>query len=263
MLELSRYAMQRKRPAGKPLMAQNWRRLLFLHFDCDPEEIQALLPSGLTVDTFATSVAPSIGPSVGSKEGEAAMKERAWVGLVPFYMEDVAVLRPTRLPIGSFPETNVRTYVYDENGTPGVWFFSLDAVSGSAGMGGRLLYSLPYHRASMQMTPRGGHVVYTGQRRKQPHPGYKLECSFDPSFAPVEPGTLEYFLIERYVLFTERRGRILSGQVHHLPYTVAKADFQVRHDALIHAAGIRPRPFVHGLYCPGVDVEIYGLNRTP
>jgi uncharacterized protein YqjF (DUF2071 family) len=44
-------------------------------------------------------------------------------------------------------------------------------------------------------------------------------------FAMAEPGSLEFFLVERYVLFsTDRRGRIHSGRVHHAPYEAAPAE---------------------------------------
>jgi len=56
---------------------------------------------------------------------------KTYLGLVPFFMKKV---RPRFLPavpwLSNFLELNVRAYVHDENGRPGVWFFSLDyAVS--------------------------------------------------------------------------------------------------------------------------------------
>jgi len=89
-------------------MYQRWRRLLFLHWDWDVAAVQATLPAGLTVDPW---------------EG------RAWLGVVPFRMEGV---RPRFLPamggLSNFPELNVRTYVRDERGRAGVWFYSLDCA---------------------------------------------------------------------------------------------------------------------------------------
>ncbi|MEO6787989.1 MAG: DUF2071 domain-containing protein, partial [Chthoniobacteraceae bacterium] len=39
--------------------------------------------------------------------------------------------------------------------------------------------------------------------------------------APAEPGTLEFFLIERYVLFSsDREGTLHEGRVHHAPYRI-------------------------------------------
>ena len=44
------------------------------------------------------------------------------------------------------------------------------------------------------------------------------------ALGPSVPGTLEHFLIERYLLFTERRGVPHRGQVHHAPYAVQRAE---------------------------------------
>ncbi|MGE9270967.1 MAG: DUF2071 domain-containing protein, partial [Verrucomicrobiales bacterium] len=87
-------------------MSQRWSKLLFLHWRVDPAWIAHRLPPGLYVDTF---------------EGEA------WLGIVPFFMGRI---RPTGLlplpGISWFHELNVRTYVHDQRGIPGVWFLSLD-----------------------------------------------------------------------------------------------------------------------------------------
>ena len=78
-------------------MFHEWRDLLFLHFATEPEPIQALLPPGLTLDTFPDEMG----------------RERAWVGLVPFRMQGVRLRGLPPLPgTHAFPETNVRTYVH-------------------------------------------------------------------------------------------------------------------------------------------------------
>ena len=70
-------------------LTQQWQRLTFVHWRYDPADVQAILPDGLTVDTFDGS---------------------AWVGLVPFHMIDVRPpFIPTLHPITTFPETNIRT----------------------------------------------------------------------------------------------------------------------------------------------------------
>src|ERR687889_214343 len=71
------------------------------------EQVQALLPHGLTVEPYDGS---------------------AWVGLVPFRIEVRAPHLPAVPWASRFPETNVRTYVTDSTGRSGIWFFSLDAA---------------------------------------------------------------------------------------------------------------------------------------
>ena len=56
------------------------------------------MPAGLEVDTFA---------------------DKAWVGLVAFRMERIRLPGTPGVPyFGTFPETNVRTYVVDRDGRP-------------------------------------------------------------------------------------------------------------------------------------------------
>ena len=120
-----------RRPSGRPVMYQRWRRLLFLHWEVPADSIRRLLPDGLEVDLF---------------EG------RAFVGLVPFTMQGV---RPARLPavrgLSDFHETNVRTYVHHRGHQPGVWFFSLDAANAVGVALGRRWFGLPYFLARMSL----------------------------------------------------------------------------------------------------------------
>ena len=120
-------AATRVRPARSPVMFQSWRHLLFLHWAWDPAAIQATLPAGLHVDTF---------------DG------RAYLGVVPFWMDAV---RPRFCPLvpglSWFLELNLRTYVHTADGTPGVWFYSLDCNQPVAVQLARSLFSLPYVHA--------------------------------------------------------------------------------------------------------------------
>src|SRR3990172_1255020 len=100
--------LARQEPQDKfVVMHQDWRHLLFLHWEYDIEEIQRSLPPGLYADTF---------------------NGKAYLGIIPFSLQKLrfSVLPPVP-GISDFNEVNVRTYVHDENGTPGVWFYSLDA----------------------------------------------------------------------------------------------------------------------------------------
>ena len=39
-------------PVKRPVMKQQWRDLAYIHWEYEPEEVQALLPAGIEVDTF-------------------------------------------------------------------------------------------------------------------------------------------------------------------------------------------------------------------
>ena len=148
---------------------------------------------------------------------------RAWVGLVPFRME---ATRPSWLPRRAaldFLETNLRTYVH-RNGEPGVFFFSLEASSWLAVRAARLMWGLPYQHAEMHAERDEDRVVYhSGRIDDERAPRLDVTYDIGEELGPSAVGTLEHFLLERYYLFVEKRGRPLKGQVHHTPYPARRA----------------------------------------
>ena len=223
-------------------MRQRWRDLLFLHFACDPAEIASLLPPGLSVDTFPDDT------------GE----ERAWVGLVPFRMTGVRWAFAPPIPgTHTFLETNVRTYVHREGHEPGVWFFSLDAANRLAVAIARAAFSLPYFPARMTFERRGERLDYRGVRGDESYAIRDLVGATKPT--PV-PGGLDFFLLERYLLYASQGGRLLSGRVHHAPYAIHAVEPQDEAETLVRAAGIEPRAFTHRAFSQGVDVDVFPLR---
>lgn len=189
----------RERPAGWPVLFMRWEKLLFLHWAWDPGTIQKTLPEGLRVDTY---------------EGQA------WLGVVPFFMRRV---HPTGLPcvpwLSDFLELNVRTYVYDAQGRPGVWFYSLACNQPVAVELARRFFHLNYVHARMEARIEAGVVFYRSRRGEGA--GAEFQYPLGGSTHQAEPGSLEFFLVERYRLFSaDRKGRIHSGRVHHVPYRV-------------------------------------------
>jgi len=239
----------RQRPVNRsPVMYQNWRDLLFLHWTVEPDVIQPTLPPGLTVDTF---------------EG------RAYLGLVPFFMKDVRPrFSPTVPGLSNFMEVNVRTYVYDERGIAGVWFYSLDANQWLAVKLARTFYKLPYFYARMTETRRdaGREIAYTCERvSSDPHLRSRFRYRSRGSPRQAEPGSLEFFLVERYILFASigRTQRLATGQVYHSPYPIFEADVPEWDAHLIELDGFANpnRSPDHVLMSPGVDVDIFALEQ--
>lgn len=243
MLDPKHQLALRERPAGLAVMRQRWRDLLFLHFACDPALVAPLLPQGLSVDTFP------------DESGE----EKAWIGLVPFLMKDVRWAFMPRVPgTHTFPETNVRTYVHREGREPGVWFFSLDAMNRLAVATARRAFSLPYFHAAMSLTRTEGRVVYQGERHEA---RYRIEAEVGSSLPPPVPGTREFFLVERYLLYAARGDGLYSGRVFHPPYGLCALDDVTVDETLARAAGLPERPYASALFSQGVDVEIFPLRR--
>ena len=239
----------RTRPTDrKPVMYQRWDDLLFLHWSFEPLAIQTTLPRGLTIDTF---------------EG------KAYIGIVPFFMRGVRPSFCPRLPgISDFLELNVRTYVYNEDGIPGVWFYSLDANQWLAVRAARRFFFLPYFdcRMKAEKASETAEIRYLSHRR-----GTTEDLSSCFQYRPqgtarqAKPGTLEFFLIERYVLFagSPNHARPRTGRVHHQPYPLVDVDVTEWDDAVFELDGLtRPgREADHAVMSPGVSVEVFGLQK--
>lgn len=233
------------RPSGRSSMRHRWAHLLFLHWPVPADQIQGLLPDGLEVDTF---------------DGQA------YIGLVPFTMTGV---RPTWSPpvwgLSAFHEVNVRTYVHHRGRDPGVWFFSLDAANPIAVRVARRFWNLNYYfaRMSLKRTDPCGSIIYESERLwPAPTPAdCRVEYRPTGSPAPAGPGTLEHFLVERYILYAQGRRRLLSGRVHHSPYPLQSAEVRGLDESLLAAAGVeRPdsAPLAH--YAEEVRVRVYPLR---
>ncbi len=180
---------------------QQWRDLLFLHWRVPVATVQATLPPGLFVDTFAGD---------------------AWVGIVPFAMQRV---RPRYLPplpwLSWFLELNVRTYVRDAQGVPGVWFHSLDCDQPIAVEIARRLFHLPYMHAHMRARRTVDTFDYHCRRRDTTGAPWEYRWRTHGPGHPADEGTLEHFLVERYVLYcADAEQRLYRGHVSHAPYRI-------------------------------------------
>jgi len=231
-----------ERPPGRPAGFQRWRTLLFLHWEVPAEAIAKLLPPELSVDTF---------------EG------KAWVGVVPFTMRDVAPRWSPSVPgVSHFHELNVRTYVHLRGKDPGVWFFSLDAAATIAVAVARAGWHLPYHRASMTLDITKNTVDYRSKRLfPGPKPAeFETRYHVGESIGSAKPGTLTHFFAERYILYARTRSGLSLGRVHHVPYPLHEVKVESWRDGMVAAAGM-PAPAGEplALYSPGVDVDVYQL----
>ena len=238
-------------PDSPVLMFQNWHHLLFLHWEVPPGELQRLIPPELTIDTF---------------EGNA------YVGLVPFTITGVRPVLAPPLPwISNFHEVNVRTYVHCEGRDPGVWFFSLDASSALAVAAARAAYKLPYFHSQIDFIASNDPIPTIDFVAHRDDPLGTTPANARIRYAPMEglvtkapPGTIEHFLIERYILYSaDAEHHLHRARVHHQPYPVQRADVMDCEETLIWAAGIRRSegyPLRH--YASEVNVKVYPLERV-
>ena len=193
-----------------------WHDLLFMHYEVDPDHLQSILPDSVKLDTY---------------DG------KAYIGIVPFRMSDLAPRYCPELPLVSrFPELNVRTYVTIDD-KPGVWFFSLDATSRLAVRAARTLFHLNDVDANItfKKKPRpcpGEWINYHSVRTDASAPPAELHCEYRPvgDWYFARPDSLTHWFTARYCLYTtDRKGNVYRGEINHSPWRLQDAQ------AIVHA----------------------------
>lgn len=199
-------------------MSQTWNDLLFAHWPVDPTVLRRVVPAPFELDLFDGA---------------------GWVGVVPFHMTNVAPRLVPALPwVSAFPELNVRTYVRVGD-RPGVYFFSLDAGNSVAVGAARTLLNLPYFAADM-LVEVDGEVQYWSRRPAPPHPELAATYRGLGAPRPPVPGTLEYFLTERYCLYAVSHRHVpYRLDIHHPPWPLESATAKISTNTMADAAGIQ------------------------
>ena len=226
------------------IMTQSWHDLLFAHWPVDKAELRDKVPRGFALDDY---------------DGQA------WVGIVAFHMTNVAPRGVPALPwISAFPELNVRTYVTVDR-RPGVYFFSLDAGNPVAVGAARTLFHLPYFSAAIDVEVKDGWVQYSSRRRNSKDGTADFVARYR-GIGPIrtpQPGSLEYFLTERYCLYTvDDSFRPYRLEIHHRPWPLQAAELEVTSNTMATAIGIRlaaAAPLLH--FAKRQDMVGWALER--
>ncbi|MFB5760891.1 YqjF family protein [Paenibacillus medicaginis] len=210
-------------PEDPWVMKQVWNKLLLAHWPVRQEELLPCIPDGLELDLW---------------EGEA------WLSLIPFYITGLRLRgTPPVLWLSRFAELNVRTYVTC-GGKPGIFFFSLDAERRLAVETARLLH-LPYMYARMFVGRENDWITYRSERRDRRGRPAVFEALYRPAGGEkftAQPGTLLYWLTERYRLYAaDGAGKLYAGDIHHIPWELQEAELRIRRNTMAEAHGIYPR----------------------
>ena len=221
-----------KIPEGR----QRWSRLLFLHWRAAPDAVRRAVPRELPLDLH---------------DGVA------WVTVVTLGIEGARpILAPETIGF-DFLEANARTYVRLPGGPPAIWFFSLDADSRLAVLGARVAYGLPYLHARIRRESDDGAEVFRSVRRGARAAGVLARYRTGGPLGVASPGSLDEFLVERYVLHTMRGAGVMTVRVVHEPYPLREVDVELAEEDLLASAGIdRPDepPLAH--FSDGIDVQV-------
>lgn len=223
-------------------MHQSWHDLLFLHWEIPTERLRPLIPQSLAIDTF---------------------EDKAWLTITPLTITD---LRPPYLPaIPYFSwlyELNVRTYVY-RDGVPGVWFFSLDANHILAVLGARTFFSLPYFNARI-MCEKDGSDVSFWSARTETKAEFAASWTVGDEVPMAAPGSLDFFLVERYCLYAAQRDALYRCRIHHQPWPLqATRSLEGLRYGVVAANGIPMPEGAPKMQCGGpVDVDVWAPERV-
>ena len=249
--DADRLAM-RQQPEGHPIMHQSWGKLLFLHWRIDEKLLRPLIPAQLEIDTFNGS---------------------AWIAVVPFTMWDIRALPPFLPPVPGLSaahELNVRTYVYLDN-VPGVWFFSLDCNRAAAVLAARAFYHLPYYQAEIELKEDNTNrehsldrfIDYSLVRTDDPPAQFHASWKVSEKLPTSQPGSLEFFLTERYCLYSAHDGKLYRARIHHAPWPLQKAELLSLNSSMIESHSL-PTPQGDALlhYCEELSVDLWPLKRA-
>ena len=223
-------------------LVQEWRNLTFMHWEVDVDKLAKHIPDGLEIDLF---------------------KGKAYVGTIPFMMKNV---RPRLLPalpgVSTFPEFNVRTYV-KKNGIPGVLFLTLDAQSRITCWHAPRSYGLPYRYADCDLEV--SKVGFTWRsKRKSDGVMLKGSCEIVGRNRKATPGSLEYFMFERYSLYTLHQGKLHMAYTLHAPWEFSDATVDLVDNSLTDSydlgIDVKSPDFVHA--SDGVYVHTWPIEEV-
>ena len=188
--------MSTEKPDRICFLSAQWKRLLLLTYDVNPQLLSDHLPPGLTLDTI---------------DG------RAFVSLVAFDFLDTRVVGIRWPGFINFPEINLRFYVRHPDGRRGVVFIKEYVPKRLIALLARTLYNEPYQAAPMtsawtesEESFQLEHKLWIGQAVQQ----IQVELGKNPVMSQED--SLDRFFKEHSWGFGQTRsGRLLEYQVWH------------------------------------------------
>src|SRR5690606_10332572 len=102
-------------------------------------------------------------------------------------------------------------------------------------------FCLPYYHARMECQVSENRVEYFSKRIHANMPPAEFRGSYtaldDVQF--VQKGSLEYWLAERYCLYTtDKLGHLYRAEIHHPPWPLQRAEAEIEVNTMVSATGI-------------------------
>jgi uncharacterized protein YqjF (DUF2071 family) len=242
---------------GRPLLLSDWTRAVFLHYEVDSHSLQRYVPFELDL-----------------------LDGRAWVSLVAFTLGRLRLASGGRAAhlvgrlVGEPRLLNLRTYVHGPDG-PGICFLAEWISSALHAAVGPALYGLPYRWAEIgyahepalghwagNVRERGGRAGYRYESVGRAH-GEGARGTNPASLRTCEPGSLDEFLLERYVAYTRPGRRERCFGIWHQPWRLEPLSLRVLDESLLEkAAPWWPAArLIRAHYSPGVRDVWMGRPR--
>jgi len=245
------------RPLEHPLFHCSWNRAVFLHYRVPPKFLQPQIPFDL--DLY---------------EGHA------YVSLVAFTLRNMRLTHPhlkfITQPLHTHSFLNVRTSVRVGE-QPGIYFLAEWLNNRLATILGPVLYGLPYRFGKLtyshiapslfgevtggmgSCTPIGGADIPVRLRAKpensRPALRYNATVPLSAIYAPAKAGTVDEFLLERYIAFTKHGPFRRLFQVAHAPWPQIPIAADIESDTLLHQTGpwFPHARFIAANFSPGLS----------
>jgi len=219
---------------ANPLFRCSWDHAVFLHYRVEPKFLQPQIPFDL--DLF---------------DGQA------YVSLVAFTVRNMRLSHPhlkfITQPLHTHAFLNVRTYVRVGQ-MRGIYFLAEWLNNRLATVLGPVLYGLPYRFGKLNYSHNAGNIcgqVLGGKGALR----YSASPTASPTYEPATPGTLDDFLLERYIALTKHGSFRRLFHVSHDPWPQVYIDARIESDSLLEMTGswFSHAQFTSANFSPGVS----------
>ena len=131
--------------------------------------------------------------------------------------------------------------------------------------GGRQFFFLPYYNAEMSLAEDQRTIKYSSRRTEADAPAANFDATWSHGerLPQTEPDSLEFFLTERYCLYTERDEQLYRCRIFHEPWLLRAAHVKSHRSDIVEALGLPTptgEPLLH--YAEEIKVDIWPLRRV-
>jgi uncharacterized protein len=106
-------------------------------------------------------------------------------------------------------------------------------------------------------------IDYSLVRSEDPPAQFQASWKIGEALPISEPGSLEFFLTERYCLYSENNRRLYRARIHHDPWPLQKAKLVSLDSIMIESNDLhtpKGEPLLH--YCEEISVDIWRLEEV-